>query len=253
MDKNGNDIYDSVAINKAMNEIKDMDDFYRLVYVSGGIVPYLYLGIPSVRKHEGLHFICEKQNMTRLRELVRKHGVYVPEWDSMSFETAEDDYGFCFKVADVPVEVFPFEVTAYGIKQNSYNCYNRECKSNLLPNLAKSDYISIYKTPMCDTLKARSLEVIAISKYLLNRYKDKIDFGYLSKCELDREKFDRVKESFVELRNKQDIYNDILFIEPTAKVKSCLDKKKAGFASSIVIIGSVVLALVVVVLYMMYK
>ena len=93
--------------------------------------------------------------------------------------------------------------------------------------------------------------LLNILKYLSNRNKDRIDFAYLAKCNLDREKFDRVKNAFASLKNDLGKYNSIKVLTMAMKSPVKLkQKKQGGFASVVTIISSVFLIVVVLTIYM---
>ncbi len=245
------DVFSYNQLIGALKKLYDIKGFETMVYVSGGLAPYLYLNVPSNRLHEDLDLVCDKFDIETLREMIKKAKLYIPEWDSLFYENNSEDYGFSFLVDGVPVGIFPYEKIIDGIKQNSFDPFTKEVKSKLYPGLNKSDYITIYKRDKEDDVRLMSLEVVTISKYLSNRNKDRIDFAYLAKCNLDREKFDRVKNAFASLKNDLGKYNSIKVLTMAMKSPVKLkQKKQGGFASVVTIISSVFLIVVVLTIYM---
>ena len=245
------DVFSYNQLVNALKKLNEIKGFETMVYVSGGLAPYLYLNTPSTRLHEDLDLVCDKFDIETLREMIKKAKLYIPEWDSLSYENDGEDYGFSFLVDGVPVGIFPYEKKIDGIKQNSFDPFTREVKSKVYPGLNKSDYITIYKRDKQDDIRLMSLEVVTVSKYLSNRNKDRIDFAFLAKCNLDREKFDRVKNAFASLRNDLSKYNSIKVLTMAMKNPIKLkQQKQGGYASVITIISSVSLIVVALVIYM---
>lgn len=157
------------------------------IYIAGGSVPYLLLNQDSNRLHDDIDTICHLEDISKLREIFKKEGLYISEWDSITYAKDKKDYGFEMKIDGVPFGIFPFTYQDGEILQYSYDPYNKQCKIKTIPLKQLSDYIMCYKSIDGTTYDTMSLEYIKITKDNAKRNKDIIDSKKINETNLLRQ------------------------------------------------------------------
>lgn len=150
------------------------------IHIAGGIVPYLLLDEDSNRLHDDIDTICKLEDIERLREIFKKEGFYIPEWDSKSYSKDGKDYGFEMKIDGVPFGIYPFKYENGSITQYSFDPYNKLCKTKVIPIEQLSDYIYTYESRAGKVYDTMSLEYIKLTKDNTKRPKDIIDSEKIS-------------------------------------------------------------------------
>jgi len=146
------------------------------IYIAGGIVPYLLLNQDSNRLHDDIDTICSLENIEKIREVFKKEGLYIPEWDSKNYSKDGKDYGFEMKINGIPFGIYPFEYRDGIFEQYSFDPYNKKCKIKEFPVKQISDYICAYESKNGETYNTMGLEYIMMSKKRTGRPKDEKDF-----------------------------------------------------------------------------
>lgn len=150
------------------------------IYIAGGTVPYLLLNQDSGRLHDDIDTICKLEDIEKLRELFKKEGLYIPEWDSKKHSEGGKDYGFETKIDGVPFGIHPFKYKEGTITQYSFDPYNKLCKIKTIPIEQLSDYIYTYESRDGKNYNTMSLEYIKLTKDNARRPKDIVDSKKIS-------------------------------------------------------------------------
>ena len=145
------------------------------LYLAGGIVPYFLLNEDSNRLHDDIDTVCSINDMQMLRDVLKKEGLYLPEWDSINYSKDGKDYGFEILVDGVPVGIYPFSYENGHVLQYGYDPYTKECKTKSIEVQELTDYVTSYKSRDGKIYNTLSLEYIKLTKDSTKRQKDLID------------------------------------------------------------------------------
>lgn len=196
-------------INIIMN-IVQYDEISNIIFVSGGIVPWLISGNNSNRKHDDLDLLVSKENMPIVRDFLIKHNLYNASLDSLNYEDAEMvDYGVDTYIDNIPVGFYPYEKMIDGsIVQRSFSLaeidHKKDLKVKKIPNMAITDYLSTATLQNGTIIGISSLEVIRVTKALVGREKDIYDIKEIDRIGYDFYKYERVKHSIDNMTSSLD-------------------------------------------------
>ena len=167
-------------ITKIVDYIYGLDKSFRnILILAGGLVPYYAFHHVSSRKHGDIDFICNISDINKIREVLKKNGLYVEEFDSLySFSS---DFGFECVIKNIKVGIFPFEIKD-KIYQYSFDSRIKLKKIHTI-NISKKEYIKKYSHLLFQTM---SVEVILKSKIFACREIDKVDIDTICKNNYNR-------------------------------------------------------------------
>lgn len=156
---------------------KLLDQYGLKIFIAGGSVPYLLTNEDSGRLHDDIDTICRIEDIDKLRQVFINAGLYNPEWDSKTFSSDGEDYGFEMKIDGVPFGIFPFIYDEENkiITQYSADPYNQTCKTKTIPIEEITDYIMTYRGRDGKDYNTMSLEYIKLTKDNAQRPKDIVD------------------------------------------------------------------------------
>ena len=156
---------------------KLLDQHGLKIFIAGGSVPYLLTNEDSGRLHDDIDTICRIEDIDKLRQVFINAGLYNPEWDSKTFSSDGEDYGFEMKIDGVPFGIFPFIYDEENkiITQYSADPYNQTCKTKTIPIEEITDYIMTYRGRDEKDYNTMSLEYIKLTKDNAQRPKDIVD------------------------------------------------------------------------------
>lgn len=175
-DSNNRESRNYKQIKSAYEELRNLlEDEKVKVYISGGLAPYLLLNQDSGRFHDDIDTIVAMKDMTSLRRIVKKAGLYNPNWDSKTFVKDGTDYGLEVMINGVPIGIYPFIHKNKKIVQYTYDPYTTQCKIKELEIEDLSDYIMTYRGIDGRLYDTMSMEYIKFSKEQAGRPKDIID------------------------------------------------------------------------------
>ncbi len=170
-------------IKKAFEKIKPILDKENLTtYIAGGSVPYFLLNEDSHRLHDDIDTVCQFEDIDKIREALKRQGLYNQAWDSRTFAKDGKDYGFEIIVEGVPVSFSPFSYDGKILTQHTYDPYSHHCKIQEMELYEIEDYITSYESLSGSTYHTMSLEYIKKSKdNTIGRPKDKLDSEAISR------------------------------------------------------------------------
>lgn len=163
------------------------------IYYAGGMLPYVLLNEDSGRKHDDIDTICRMQDMEGLRDLFKKEGLYIPEWDSKTYAKDGKDYGFEIKIDGVPVGIYPFEYSEKKLTQYTFDPYNHYCKIKGMKLENIEDYITQYNGKDGQKYDATTLEFIKKMKDTNPRPKDIMDSNKIENIGIRQDVYDRLE------------------------------------------------------------
>lgn len=183
-------------IAKAYEKIKTILDKENLItYLAGGSVPYFILNEDSNRLHDDIDTVCKFEDIDKIREALKKNGLYDKDLDSKTFTKDGKDYGFEIMVEGVPISFSPFRYDGKMVSQHTYDPYSHHCKVQEMELYDIEDYITSYKSLNGTTYHTMSLEYIKKSKdNTIGRAKDKKDSEAISRTgQIRPDVFKRIK------------------------------------------------------------
>lgn len=190
--------------------IAEDKELSNVVFVSGGIVPWLVSKRDSKRNHGDIDFIVSEENMPKVRRFLIENNLYEPSLDSLNYEEANSiDYGVDTFIDSIPIGFYPFEQGEDGlIIQRSFTPNEIEGRKDLkvkkIPMMELNDYLSITTLPNSREIGISSLEVVKASKELVGREKDMYDIKEIDRIGYNSKRYERVKKS---IENMILIYN----------------------------------------------
>lgn len=224
-------------------KIEKMNKTRAKLYLSGGLIPYVLLSEDSGRRHSNLDLLCSKDDIRMIREVFRKHDLYEPKRDSLTYTVNNIDYGFQVVIDKIKVNISVFEEKDNGIVEYSFDCHNRIGRIKNI-NAKLSDYILPYVSSDNKKYTTLSLELLIANKILLGRDKDKKDIEKIKECNGISE--EKIKKLPIPLVKEERLIGDNLeFTSTMPRIKLDIPKKNTSsgfvsFATILLLIGIVV-------------
>jgi len=228
---------------KTYEKIEKINKTKVKLYLSGGLVPYVLLDQKSDRKHADLNLLCKKEDMRMIREVFRKHDLYEPKKDSLTYTVNNIDYGFEVVIDKVKVNISVFEEKDDGIIEYYFNGRKKIGRIKNI-NAKLNDYIVPYVSSNNKKYLTKSLELIVADKLLLNREKDKKDIEKIQEC--NGISIEKIRKLPLPLVKEEKLVGDNLeFTSTMPRIKLDIPKKqkKNGFIN----IGTMLLLIAIVV------
>lgn len=183
----------------AVNLIVADKELNSIVYVAGGIVPYLYAGKESHRKHNDIDIVAKADDMLAIRTRLKALGLYDEYYDSMSFafNLKKADHGLEVFVQDMPVNFAPFSIDGNDIIQRNF--LKKEIAgfdalmTATMKNIALTDYVTKLYRENGLSIGTYTLEMVKSAKESSNRDKDTHDILTLNNLGIDENRYSRVK------------------------------------------------------------
>lgn len=175
------------------------------IYISGGIVPWLVSNTDSGRQHGDIDLICSQEDMELVRKCLKERNLYSEELDSLNYEQDGEkvDYGVDTYIRGVPVGFYPFEYRDGVIIQRSFSPEfvdgKRDLKVKKITGISLEDYIAETKLDNGNSIGINTLEIIKATKSMVLRGKDITDIRQIDKIGINRERYDRVLNSVVNM------------------------------------------------------
>ena len=145
------------------------------LYIVGGTVPYLVSNTISDREHSDIDIIVATNNMSDVREYLKKNNLYVKDLDSMMFDYNKNkiDYGIDCVIDGITINFAPFEtVTLENVKIE-------DCTTTIIVDQTK--------------IKTYNLEMVRIMKEKSNKPKDVVDIKVIDEYGYNEKKYDDLK------------------------------------------------------------
>ena len=179
-------------ITNILEEIYKLKEINDIIYINGGIVPYLIDNKASKRKHSDIDVLVELKDMNIIRNSLKKYNLYRENKDSLKL--TNQDYGIHANIRGIDIGFYPFEIENNGIKVNTFSIDEKNIfKSRFIKGLTFNDFYEIisFKNYKIKIIKR---ELLYLLKEKLIRDKDKIDYEVLNKINLNQECLTRLRK-----------------------------------------------------------
>lgn len=194
LDSNNRESRNYKQIKSAYEKLRNsLEDEKVKVYIAGGIVPYLLLNQESSRLHDDIDTIVAMEDMSSLRRILKKLGVYNSDWDSKTFAKDGIDYGFEIIINGVPIGISPFIYENKKVVQYTYDPYTTQCKIKELEVENLGDYIMTYPGIDGRQYDTMSMEYIKFSKEQAGRPKDIVDLKKIDNYRIRQYVYNRLQ------------------------------------------------------------
>ena len=168
------------------------------LYIVGGTVPYLVSNTISNREHSDIDIIVATNNMSDVREYLKKNNLYVKDLDSMMFDYNKNkiDYGIDCVIDGITINFAPFEIFDNTMVQKNF----LRKQSNGINALVTVTLENV-KIEDCTTtiivdqtkIKTYNLEMVRIMKEKSNKPKDVVDIKVIDEYGYNEKKYDDLK------------------------------------------------------------
>ena len=168
------------------------------LYIVGGTVPYLVSNTISDREHSDIDIIVATNNMSDVREYLKKNNLYVKDLDSMMFDynKTKIDYGIDCVIDGITINFAPFEIFDNTMVQKNF----LRKQSNGINALVTVTLENV-KIEDCTTtiivdqtkIKTYNLEMVRIMKEKSNKPKDVVDIKVIDEYGYNEKKYDDLK------------------------------------------------------------
>ena len=168
------------------------------LYIVGGTVPYLVSNTISDREHSDIDIIVTTNNMSDVREYLKKNNLYVKDLDSMMFDYNKNkiDYGIDCVIDGITINFAPFEIFDNTMVQKNF----LRKQSNGINALVTVTLENV-KIEDCTTtiivdqtkIKTYNLEMVRIMKEKSNKPKDVVDIKVIDEYGYNEKKYDDLK------------------------------------------------------------
>ena len=180
------------AITNILEEIYKLKEINDIIYINGGIVPYLIDNKAKKREHSDLDVLVELKDMNIIRSALKKYNLYMENKDSLKL--TDQDYGIHTNIRGIDIGFYPFEIENNGIKVNTFRIDEKNTfKSRFIKGLCFNDFYEIisFKDYKIRIIKR---ELLYLLKENLIRNKDKLDYEVLKKLNLNQECLTRLRK-----------------------------------------------------------
>lgn len=177
------------------------------VFVAGGIVPYIYSGRDSGRKHTDIDIVVKHTDMPAIRSFLKEEGCYQEAFDSVlfSYNTQKTDYGIEAFIQNIPVNFAPYEVSGSNILQRNFSLKTLSGFDGLLQvtmeNIKEGDYITAFVQDGVQ-IGSYTLEMVQSAKENSDREKDKQDILEIAHIGLAKQRYKRVKPAVQNMKTE---------------------------------------------------
>ena len=168
------------------------------LYIVGGTVPYLVSNTISDREHSDIDIIVATNNMSDVREYLKKNNLYVKDLDSMMFDYNKNkiDYGIDCVIDGITINFAPFEIFDNTMVQKNF----LRKQSNGINALVTVTLENV-KIEDCTTtiivdqteIKTYNLEMVRIMNEKSNKPKDVVDIKVIDEYGYNEKKYDDLK------------------------------------------------------------
>lgn len=196
----------SQTIKRIIFRLADNELLSGKLYIAGGIVPYLYSGRESARKHADIDVVVQIHNMMAVRQYLANEGLYRADWDSTTFpfNRWHTDHGVEALIDNVPVNFAPFEVVTRGIVQKNFAMQELSGYDALLTatmdGISPEDYITSVELGDGKKIGTYTLEMVKCAKENSGRGKDAQDIREIERVGIDNARYARIKPAVQGMR-----------------------------------------------------
>lgn len=203
--------------NKLINtlyKILDYKNLSNILYVSGGLVPYLCANRKSERIHDDIDFIVNIKDIQSVRTYIKELNCYNPEYDSLMFKNSKyGDYGFKVNFLGVNLSFSPFEILDNSTIVQYVLNRKLNLKKAIMKGMSTKDYLSKINF-LGRNIKINSLEFMKAIKEIPYREKDIIDIAIIDNQGYNKAKYKRIKKSLTTMQEiKTKVNQKRLFIQ----------------------------------------
>lgn len=193
------------AIKSVVQQLMSVEALKDMIYVAGGIVPYLYTGRESGRRHSDIDIVVASADMPIIRQYLQSMGLYERAYDSLEFGYNLDriDYGIEAFIQDIPVSFAPFDVKGNEIIQRNFSKLELAGFDALMTvtmsGIAIEDYIT---SSDIEGLRVGTytLEMVKCTKETTGREKDIRDIQEIEKIGINQARYLRIKPVVLAMR-----------------------------------------------------
>ena len=129
-------------ITNILEEIYKLKEINDIIYINGGIVPYLIDNKANKREHSDIDVLVELKDMDIIRNSLKKYNLYRENKDSLKL--TNQDYGIHANIRGIDIGFYPFEIENNGIKVNTFSIDEKNIfKSRFIKGLTFNDFYEI--------------------------------------------------------------------------------------------------------------
>lgn len=175
-----------------LEEIYKLNEINDIIYINGGIVPYLIDNKSKKRKHSDIDILVELKDMDTIRNVLKRYNLYKENKDSLKL--TNQDYGIITNIRGIEIGFYPFVIEKSGIKINTFSSGNKNIfKSRFIKGLTFNNFYEIisFKSYKIKIIKR---ELLYLLKETLTRNKDKLDYEILKKLDMDKKCLTRLRK-----------------------------------------------------------
>ena len=168
------------------------------LYIVGGTVPYLVSNTISDREHSDIDIIVATNNMSDVREYLKKNNLYVKDLDSMMFDYNKNkiDYGIDCVIDGITINFAPFEIFDNTMVQKNFlRKQSNGINALVTVTLENVKIEDCTATIIVDQTKIKTynLEMVRIMKEKSNKPKDVVDIKVIDEYGYNEKKYDDLK------------------------------------------------------------
>ena len=168
------------------------------LYIVGGTVPYLVSNTMSDREHSDIDIIVATNNMSDVREYLKKNNLYVKDLDSMMFDynKTKIDYGIDCVIDGITINFAPFEIFDNTMVQKNFlRKQSNGINALVTVTLENVKIEDCTATIIVDQTKIKTynLEMVRIMKEKSNKPKDVVDIKVIDEYGYNEKKYDDLK------------------------------------------------------------
>ena len=186
------------AIKSVVGQLMSSCALKDIIYVAGGIVPYLCTAEDSGRMHSDIDIVAANADMPIIRQYLQSTGLYQSDYDSLEFgyNTGRVDYGIEAFIQGIPVSFAPFDVQGSVIIQRNFSKLELAGFDALMTvtmrGIAIEDYITSHEIEGM-RIGTYTLEMVKCTKETTGRDKDIRDIQEIENYGIDQERYLRIK------------------------------------------------------------
>lgn len=176
-----------------------------VVFLEGGLVPWMTSGCDSGRPHGDVDFSVRLADMPAVREWLAREGLYDRALDSLDLpcNAPRADFGVHAFVGGVPVSFCPFHFDGGALVQRNAALARFEGFDALfearIPGIFEGDFVEVRELPGMGAVGVSTLESCRAAKAASGRPKDERDIAEMDRMGCDGARLARVEAAFANM------------------------------------------------------
>lgn len=194
-------------------KLNQADALRHKIIIVGGTVPYLVSKKESNREHSDIDIIVRQENMSFVREYLKREHLPIVDSFSLPYNKRHIDYGIDAVIDGITVNFAPYEIVGVTMVQRNFltrQSSGIDALAMVLMNNVGMDNIFRATSINGTVIHSYSLEMVKIMKEKSKKKKDAIDIKVIDDFGYDEKSYSVLKEQLKDMKFKIEFRNWLL-------------------------------------------